>query len=649
MASAVEQALPLSPRRLRLAPTLGAIAVAVVFAGLVLAGDGSNRPPHWIQLPIDAIIRDIFSWFLSLSVAGLSTVDVFRALTWAVDQPLRLANGLLFAGFPQLGLGAIPWPAIMLVFGAVGAAGSPRLALLGLLGMLYLATFGLWELSMQTLALVVVAVPLAAIPGLILGVAMARRPRLENALAPLFDLLQSMPQIAYLVPAVVLFGLGEPSAILATAVFATPAMARCVIVGLRAVPAEVVEAGIMTGATPWQLLTKVRLPAAKPSILVGLNQVIMMALAMVVIASLIGAKGLGHEVLIQLDRLRLGRALEVGAGIVVLAVVLDRLAGGLARAAERAESPTSIFRLYRGLGLLAILATVMHAAGIGSGLEALKGSLSTAWIWDGLIESIVANWSDGLQRFRDAFLVWFALPIRQFVLGLPWFVPAAAAGLAGAVLGGWRLAALGILTMLFPAVSGLWVPAMTTVYMISTALLVCIVIGVPLAVAASRSEMASRAVTTACDVLQTLPGFIYLVPFVMLFRVGDVAALAATVCYAIVPLVRYTIFGLRNVSASVMEAGRAIGCTRLQLLFKIEFPLALPHMLLGLNQMILFGLFTLSITALVGSRDLSQTIYRALAAIDPGRGLAAGLCVALFAILADRMLRSVIVRYGSAA
>lgn len=627
------------------------LLLTVLAAGLILlqvTGIGGDlaKPPRWLQLPLDAWVRSLFEGFLGISAAGFSMVDLFRGIAWLVKQPLDLLDGLLVTGFPALGAGPLHWLVIVLLAGGIGAAtGLFRLCLLGLLGMLYLVVFSLWPLSMQTLALVLVTTPLAALPGIALAVLIEQRPRLEKALTPLFDILQSMPQIAYLVPAVVLFGLGEATAVLATVVFATPAMARCVLVGLREIPAEVSEAGIMAGTTPWQQVFLIRLPAARKAVLMGFNQVIMIALAMIVIASLIGARGLGHEVLIQLDRLRLGRALEVGLGIAVLAVVLDRLGNGMVR---RAELPGRIAPAMRWLASAlfgaAGLVVLAQIGGLLPDMEPAKGIVSTAGFWDGLIADIVSNWSATLQDLRSGFLIWFALPIRQFLLWLPWPLVILLASLAGLTLGGWRLMALALGVMLFPAVTGLWVPAMTTVYMITTAILICVMIGIPLSIIVSRSDRASRIVLLGCDVLQTLPSFIYLVPFVMLFRVGDVSAIAAIATYALIPLIRYSVFGLCNIPAEANEAAVSVGCAPLQRLLKVELPLALPQILLGLNQMILFGLFTLSVTALVGARDLSQTIYRALAAIDPGKGLVAGICIALFAILADRMIHAAIAR-----
>ncbi len=599
--------------------------------------------PDALVVPLSDWISALFNALPGLPLGFFTFGDLMAGVRWLIQQPLDLTEVVLYRGIPAWGIGPLPWVAVVVMAGLVGwRAGGLRLAALGAGGMLYLAVFGLWELSMQTLALVVVTVPLICAAGLVLGILAADRPRLEAILNPVFDVLQSTPQIAYLVPVVVLFGLGEVAAVVATTVFAVPAMARCVVVGLKTVAPEVVEAGLMAGATPRQLLWKVRLPAAQPTILVGVNQAIMLTLAMVVIASLIGAQGLGHQILIQLDRLWLGRALEVGMGIVVLAIVLDKLSRGLI-SRPRVHQLHVPWHRNRSTWIVTGLIAAAFALGAVDQRFAVpqpEMAISTADFWDGLIKWVTDTWFYTLRAFRNAALIYFLLPIKNFLLWLPWTVVIGAVVLGGYAVGGFRLAVTAGLIALFPAVTGLWVPTMTTVYMIGTALIVCLVIGLPIGVLAARSDRISRVVMPVCDLLQTLPSFVYLVPVVMLFQVGDVAAISATIAYAVVPIIRYTNLGLRNVSSETKEAAVASGCSGWQVLVKVELPMALPEILLGVNQMIVFGLFTLSITALVGARDLSATIYRALSEIDPGQGIVGGICIACLAILSDRFIRA---------
>jgi glycine betaine/proline transport system permease protein len=166
---------------------------------------------------------------------------------------------------------------------------------------------------------------------------------------------------------------------------------------------------------------------------------------------------------------------------------------------------------------------------------------------------------------------------------------------------------------------------------------VCL-IGIPIGVAASRNERLHRAVGIIIDTLQTLPSFVYLIPVVMLFRVGDFAAMLAIIAYAIVPVIRYTDHGIRGVPSHLVEAATQVGCTRRQVLWKVQMPLAIPEIMLGINQTIMMALAMLVITALVGTRELGQEVYMALARAETGRGLVAGVCVAFIAIIADRLI-----------
>lgn len=252
------------------------------------------------------------------------------------------ANGLLglLVAIEQALRGAPPW----LVLGAtaaLGLAASRRIpfAFAAAAGMWVIGALGQWEQSMQTLALVLVSVAVSFAIGLPLGVWCARSAWVRRIVSPLLDLMQTIPSFVYLIPAAMLFGLGKVPAILATVIYAAPPLVRLTELGIRQVGAEAVEAARAFGATRWQLLVKVQMPLALPSVMQGINQTTMMALAMVVIASMIGARGVGETVLVGLQRNDPGTGLVGGLTIVILAILLDRLlqAGG-ARLQARAPA-----------------------------------------------------------------------------------------------------------------------------------------------------------------------------------------------------------------------------------------------------------------------------------------------------------------------
>lgn len=199
------------------------------------------------------------------------------------------------------------------------------------MGLYLIGCFGLWDKLMQTVALMFVSTTLTVVLGMPLGIWMSASPRLRRVLEPVLDVMQTLPTFVYLIPVLMLFGLGKVPAVFATVIYALPPLIRLTELGIRQVDKEVVEAARAFGVTPWQLLMNVHLPLARPSIMAGLNQAVMMALAMVVIASMIGSRGLGEDVLAGINNMDMGRGLQGGIAIVVLAVVIDRISQAYGR------------------------------------------------------------------------------------------------------------------------------------------------------------------------------------------------------------------------------------------------------------------------------------------------------------------------------
>jgi glycine betaine/proline transport system permease protein len=286
------------------------------------------------------------------------------------------------------------------------------------------------------------------------------------------------------------------------------------------------------------------------------------------------------------------------------------------------------------------LAFAVIIALLAPGLQSYPAAwqLSTGTFWGRVVEWIDVNYFDTLEAIKNTLLIHVLIPFKRFLLGLPWAGVALLVGFVGWRLQGWRLGVLVAVLVALIASTGLWDKAMTTVYLCGISVAIAVLIGVPLGVAAAERESLWRGVRLAIDTLQTLPSFVYLMPAVMLFRVGDFTAMIAVAAYSIAPAIRYTALGLQGVDPRLVEAGRAMGATRWQILTRIKLRLALPEIMLGLNQTIMLALSMLVITALVGTRDLGQEVYIALTKADSGRGLVAGLCVAFIAIIADRLI-----------
>lgn len=628
--------------------------VAVVLTAILwlwgqrLAPFAFDYPKAW-QIPAARWIGNAINWLMKEAAIGpLAFSDVTRFIAALIDAPYRVVLSLLSSGLLS-GEGSsavqlwppLSWVAVVGLFALLGLyAGGLPLALTVTACMAFVAVFGQWQSAMVTLSSIVVAVPIGVAGGLLAGIAAWRLPWLDRALKPVLDLMQTMPVFAYLVPILILFGFGPTAAVVATLIYAMPPMTRLTTLALRRVPAEIHDLGRMVGCTKRQMTWRVLVPASREPLMVGVNQVIMLSLNMVIIASMIGAGGLGFDVLNALRRLDFGAGLEAGLAIVALAIALDRLSQALAR---RASAPPR--QGTRHPYLAAALALVAVAWALGLILPAVQtypeaARLSTSPFWAAAVEWINVTFFDMLEALKNAILTTLLVPVKRFLLSLPWLGVVALLGLAGWRLGGWRLAALTAGLAFLIAATGQWEKAMITVYLCGLSTLFALLIGIPVAIAVANRDRAWTVTRALIDTLQTLPSFVYLMPVVMLFRVGDFTAMIAVVAYAVVAAIRYTVLGLQGVDPRLIEAGRAMGCTDWQILTRIRLRLALPEILLGVNQTIMFALSMLVITALVGTRDLGQEVYIALTKANPGNGLVAGLAIAFIAIIADRLIHA---------
>jgi glycine betaine/proline transport system permease protein len=275
-----------------------------------------------VRIPIGKWIETIVVW-LTDNFSG-----VFDSISSVV--------GFLLVQIDNL-FNWIPWPLMLLALMALGWRVSGwRIGILVGVSLFFLGSFDLWALGMSTLALVATAVFISVLVGLPLGILAARNERINAVLNPILDGMQTIPSFVYLIPAIMFFGIGNVPGILATVVFAIPPMVRLTSLGIRQVDTEVVEAGQAFGTTSLQLLLKIQLPLAIPSIMTGVNQTVMMSLSMVVVAAMIGAGGLGYKILYSIQRIDLGVGVEAGLGILIIAIVLDRILQGFTRRQKKA-------------------------------------------------------------------------------------------------------------------------------------------------------------------------------------------------------------------------------------------------------------------------------------------------------------------------
>jgi glycine betaine/proline transport system permease protein len=654
----------------------------------------------WLKARLPWLVTFPKEWTLPLA-AGINVVSdaivpvvqpAFRAVSAMLDWPMRSM---------RLGLVWLPWPAVMLAVAALAMkAGGIRLAVFAIAALAYMMVAGYWPQSMSTLSLVLLAVPLSTLAGFALGVLGWRHPRLRPAISAALDLMQTVPAFAYLIPLLLLFGFGPVVGLIASAIYATPPMVRNTMLGLDRVPADIRDAGLMGGCTRRQQFWQVEIPTALPQLLVGFNQTIMAALSMVIVAAIIGGfEDIGWEVLSSMRKAEFGQSILSGLVIALLAILIDRMTLGFAK--ERPEGPTPAMQWMTRRRLLALLAAAAVSAILlrlllpegsllpGAGLRGQAGFVNQwllgvvrdyGWFFNGFRNGVLytlllplrigisgaatpAIWGFSLgplmvAAYAGLILLACALLARRFgwkpavatlaagtflftgFLGLPWPVLILAVALLSWQVSGVRLALFACAGFILMLLAGLWTPLAQSLYLCTLAVLLCLLIGGALGAWAARSERVSAILKPICDALQTMPQFVFLIPALMLFKVGEFTALIAIMLYAIVPPIRYVEHGLRHVRPDVVEAVRQMGATPEQTLIHARLPLALPVIMLGVNQTIMAALSMLAIAALVGTRDLGQQVYVALGKADAGLGLVAGLSIAFLAILADRLVQS---------
>lgn len=551
------------------------------------------------------------------------------------------------------GLNALTWPGLTAVGGLVALRFvGTRVAAVVVGSFFVYGTLGLWQLSLVTLALILGSVLLALAVGLPLGIAAGLSDRVLAGLTPLLDAMQVMPAFAYLMPVVLFFGVGSSAAIVVTVIFAIPPAVRVTALGIRGVPAGPVEAARSQGTTRRQLLTKVQLPLARRTLMVGVNQVIMLALSMVVIASVIAAGGLGDPVLAALTVVKVGDALVPGVAIVVMAIALDRLTMGLGRTRaasgrSRLAAKGASLRGRRGLvvtagGTLALLGLVLafRAAGFGT--------YPPGWVHS--FAQPVNGWANSfqqsvnLQGVSDAFVRYLLNPVQNTLQAAPWWLVIGVAATVGWRLAGVRLALTAVAALVVIGLVGVWSDSMGTLAQVVVATAITVVIGLVLGVLSARKDWVHHGLRPLLDAMQTMPSFVYLVPVIALFGVGETPAAVAAIVYALPVVIRLTDSGLRQVSPLAKEAALASGAGPWQMLAKVELPMARPSLLLAVNQGTMYVLAMVIIGALVGGGALGYDVLVGLSQNKLGLGMAAGVALVCLGILLDRLAQAAAAR-----
>ncbi|MFI2642071.1 ABC transporter permease subunit [Streptomyces sp. NPDC018610] len=640
------------PRLLR-SRALGKLLLLALFAAVLAPWAATRWPgatwPHALTVDLSAPLASASDWVIDNRDSHPLFLYFFGYLSNAVVLSVRAV---------YLTLLAAGWTGVT-VLGALVAwrVAGVRLAAGTAAAFLACGALGMWVPTMQTLALMVVAVLASVVLGTLLGLAAGLSDRLDRTLRPVLDTMQALPAFAYLLPVVLVFGIGVPAAVLATVVYAAPPMARLTSLGLRAADPGVMEAVESLGATFRQRLLTARLPLARKEIMLGVNQTIMMALSMAVIASMIGAGGLGDRVYQALASVDVGAALAAGIPIVLLAVVLDRVTAAVGeRLGEGTDEAAPGWTAARWPVVAAVTAAAVLIGRLtgtlawpGGWVADIAAPVNTAkdWMVDHLYSGVPVV--GGTADWAAHFTTWVLDPIRDGLQWLPWWGILLVVAAPAWLIGTWRTALTATLAMAAIGVLGVWKPSLDTLSQVLAAVVVTLVIGLGTAVAAARSSRCERILRPVLDVCQTMPQFVYLIPVVALFGVGRAPAAAAAVVYALPAVVRIVGQGLRQVDPAALEAARSLGATGTQQLWQVQLPLARRALLLAVNQCVVLVLAVVVVGGLVGGGALGYNVVFGLAQGDLATGLVAGVAIVCLGLMLDRVTQPTERRAGKGA
>ena len=642
------QIRPIQMRRYR-----GILWAALAGAAYILAyslatnnadTDFGNWPLSW-EPPIQEPIDTSFEWF------GDNLAWFFNPISEVIDTGLAGLDTFLLW---------LPWIVVVAVAAMLGfRLGGRWLGLFCGAATLFIGFNGYWDSAMLTMSVLVVSVIIAVGVGVPIGIFVAFSNRLEAVVRPILDTMQVLPAFVYLIPALILFGVSGAQGVFLTVVYCIPPVIRLTNLGIRQVPRAATETAYSHGSTASQTLFQVQLPLAKSSIMMGINQTIMMAVAMVIITALVGVDGLGRDVWLSLREVDAGEGLESGIAIVLLAIILDRLSYALANSGPKSttsgqaispgieatagRSLTKMAAPYAlpisGVGLIAVLLVLGFLVGplrdFPSDLTfSMADPVNNVFDWMAVNLYFITSWvRDSL--FRELGYS----PIYTLLLWLPWpALMVIAAGLAY-VAAGWRVALFAVAGLAFAGVGGIWDITMETLSQVLTAGLFTVVVGISVGIAASQSRVLESALRPILDTMQTMPIFVYLIPVIMLWGIGPLVGIIATAVYALPPVIRMTTLGIKEVPAQGIETALAHGSTGLQTMLQVKIPLAFPTILLGVNQTIIMVFAMVIIAGLVGGGGLGQEVFTNSIWLRMGDGLIAGMTIVFMAMALDRMTR----------
>ena len=606
---------------------LGALLIVLFLAQTF----GTRGFPDSLNIGLAEPITNLQSWVRKNRSSNWSFEYFFNPLISIVEFGIDLVESV----FTWL-----PWfvPAII-VFAVVARTRRWGLATFTAFAVVYPGLVGVWSQSIVTISLMAVAVFICVLIGVPLGVLAAFNDRVESILRPILDGMQTVPATVYLIPIVLFFGIGPAPAAVATVIYALPPMVRLTKLGIQQVPRSAVEAAQMFGATKRQILAKVQLPLAVPSIIAGINQTVMMALGIVVIATLVGAGGLGQEINQTVRRLEPGRGLVVSLAVVAVALVLDRVSMSLVSTPGVKRVILSRNTLYAALAVLVAAAVIGRLLGWVefpfSWGTSFADPIDTAFKWFRTTFDVVT------RPFND-FIVREVLIRAQTLFNetVTWQAVVVVAAAFAFYVAGWKMSVFTACGVTFIGLTGRWLDAVDTLTQTVVAVVISILIALPIGIWIGRRPRIEAIIAPVLDAFQTIPNLVYAIPFVMIFSVGPVPGIVAAVVYAIPPGIRLTSLGIRQVNNESIEAAITFGATQRQVLWGVRVPLAMPSIILAINQMVMMVLAMAIISGMVGGGGLGYRSIEALTGPDSGLGVEVGLAIVIMATILDRLLQA---------
>lgn len=647
---AAEPAAPAEePRKVSRSMVVGAILVVWLVLFVVLRGKQT------LALAA-ADLTDLHRWFNDVndSIGANRNSNplflyFFNEIRLVIDSLVTFVQELISQPSADRPVPQIGWLGVVGIAGYVSwAVGNWRVALLAVAGFTFLGLQGLWQESMDTLALTVSAVFVALLFAIPLGVWAGLSDRFNRIITPFLDFMQTMPTFVYLAPLTLFFLIGGASATIATVIYAAPPAIRITAHAIRTVPETTVEAADSLGATRRQSLLKVLLPMSKRTVVMGVNQTIMAALAMVTIAALIDAPGLGKTVVQALQSLDVGTAFNAGLSIVVMAIVLDRVATAASAREEEARRSKNRFLAWRrpllgaGAALTAVLIYLSHTylwaaefpgeGGLGSSI-ASAADTATTWVQD--------NLSGLTNAIRDVITNGLLNPFQSLLTDSPWWLVGAVLIALGVVLGGPRAGITTTVCVGLLVATGVWSDGMTTLASTLVATVLVMLLGIVFGVWMGRSALVDRMLRPSLDAAQVMPPFVYLVPFLALFGATRFTAIVAAIVYAAPVAMKIIADGVRNVPATTVEAATSAGCNTWQIITKVQLPMARGALTLATNQGLIYVLSMVVVGGLVGAGALGYDVVAGFSQGQLfGKGLAAGLAIVLLGVMFDRITQA---------